>query len=193
MKAALLSRVATLGGRKQTSGLGRNAPEAEGCSGSKLTSVTIAPIAPIHVGTAQLRRLPICRNNFHLHKWGPLASFTRSDISAAAQLSLEWRSIDEQISGICDGGSVDRSFNARIGMLDPSEFNGFRIRLSAWRFNEQSVPGRVQTQGWAVVQLLTGDRVQRVRPAFRADQGNPSVSAFASRFHGRQSPPQLTK
>jgi hypothetical protein len=115
--------------------------------------------SPNHVGTAQLRRLPICRNNFHLHKWGPLASFTRSDISAAAQLSLEWRSIDEQISGICGDGSVDRSFNARIGMLDPSEFNGFCIRLSAWRFNEQSVPGRVQTQGWAVVQLLTGDRV----------------------------------
>ena len=115
--------------------------------------------SPNHVGTAQLRRLPICRNNFHLHEWRPLASFTRSDISAAAQLSLEWRSIDEQISGICGDGSVDRSFNARIGMLDPSEFNGFRIRLSAWRFNEQSVPGRVQTQGWAVVQLLTGDRV----------------------------------
>ncbi|MEM5346408.1 hypothetical protein, partial [Paraburkholderia azotifigens] len=58
---------------------------------------------------------------------------------------LNWRGIDEQISGICSSRS-NQSCCHDLGMLDSAEFIWLSLRISAGRFNEPGLCGWIPTR-----------------------------------------------
>ncbi|MBB4437421.1 hypothetical protein M2310_000651 [Rhizobium leguminosarum] len=67
--------------------------------------------------------------------------------------SLNWRGIDEQISGICSSRS-NQSCRHDFGLFDTAEFIWLGIRLSAGRFDEPGLRRWIPTRRRPFVQLL---------------------------------------
>ncbi|MCA2405727.1 hypothetical protein GYN07_34650 [Rhizobium leguminosarum bv. viciae 248] len=64
-----------------------------------------------------------------------------------------WRSIDEQISGICSSRGNQPCCHD-LGLLDTTEFIWLGIRISARRFNEPGLCGWISTRRRPFMQLL---------------------------------------